>query len=57
MDQTRQRTGIGAGVLVVSTLLILAVIQVPGMPLLAGSIAAIGMALGSVLIGTASKGV
>ena len=57
MNQEKQRTTIGAAVLVVSTLLILAIVQSSAVPVLLGSLAAVGMVLGSVLIGTATQGV
>lgn len=57
MNEEKKRSTIGIALLVVSTLLILAVVQSPAVPVLLGSIAAIGMALGAVLIGTAAKGV
>jgi hypothetical protein len=57
MDEARKRTVTGAVLLVASTLLILGVVQSAAIPLLVGSIAAIGMVAGSVLIGTAAKGV
>jgi hypothetical protein len=57
MDEARKRTVAGAVLLVASTLLILGVVQSAAIPLLVGSIAAIGMVAGSVLIGTAAKGV
>jgi predicted exporter len=57
MNQEKQRTTIGTAVLVVSTLLILAIVQSSAVPVLLGSLAAVGMVLGSVLIGTATQGV
>ncbi len=57
MNQEKTRTMVGVAILVISTLLILGVVQSSAVPLLLGSLAAIGMAAGSVLIGTAAKGV
>jgi hypothetical protein len=57
MSGEKQRSAIGTVVLVISTLLILAVVQSSAVPLLAGSLAAVGMAVGAILIGTATKGV
>jgi hypothetical protein len=55
MSGEKQRSAIGTAVLVISTLLILAVVQSSAVPLLAGSLAAVGMAVGAILIGTATK--
>lgn len=57
MNQEKKRSTVGIALLVVSTLLILAVVQSSAVPLLLGSLAAVGMAAGSLLIGTAAKGV
>jgi len=57
MNQEKKRSTVGIALLVVSTLLILAVVQSPAVPVLLGSLAAVGMAVGSLLIGTAAKGV
>lgn len=57
MNQEKKRSTVGIALLVVSTLLILAVVQSSAVPVLLGSLAAVGMAVGSLLIGTAAKGV
>ena len=57
MNQEKKRNTVGIVLLVVSTLIILAVVQFSAVPLLLGSLAAVGMAVGSLLIGTAEKGV
>lgn len=57
MDLSTNRTTVGAALLLVSTLLIFAVVQSSAVPLLIGSLAAVGMAIGSLLVGTSAKGV
>jgi hypothetical protein len=56
MDFDGSQTAIGALILVVSTVLIFAVVQFSSVPLLLGSLAAIGMAAGALLIGTDGTG-
>jgi hypothetical protein len=56
MDLSGNRTAIGALVLVVSSALIFAIIQFSALPLLLGSLAAVGMAAGALLIGTDGTG-
>jgi hypothetical protein len=56
MDLYENQTAIGALVLLVSSLLIFAVVQFGSVPVLAGSLAAVGMALGALLIGTDGTG-
>ena len=55
MNVHENQTVIGALVLLVSTLLILAIVQSTMIPLLLGSLAAIGMAVGALLVGTDGK--
>lgn len=56
MDLSTNQTTIGAAVLLVSTLLIFAIVQSSAVPLLLGSLAAVGMAIGALLVGTDGTG-
>ncbi|PSP65587.1 hypothetical protein BRC77_01105 [Halobacteriales archaeon QH_8_64_26] len=56
MDLGEKQTAIGALILLVSTILILAIIQFSSLPVLLGSLAAVGMAAGALLIGTDGTG-
>jgi hypothetical protein len=57
MDQNSTKIGLGVVLLLVSTVLILGTgIQNVSLPTVAGSLAALGLAAGALLVGTAGDG-